>query len=134
MNHYGNSNENTYNIHGESIFNINQLKLINTEKNEMQIKYEDKFINIYSSDKLFSYGIKTVNNIIKVSCSFNNNDKYKTIYIKIYDRIQNVLRKNKNLKIYNPSSSKSNSMDFIIDKYSKLMKKKNYILILKLKN
>ena len=120
MNHYGNSNENTYNIHNESIFNINQLKLINTEKDEMHIKYENKYINIYSNDKLFSYGIKLVNNVTKVSCSFNNNDNYKKIYIKINDRIQNVLKKNENLKIYNPISSKSNSIDFIIDKYSKL--------------
>lgn len=88
----------------ENNFNSEYIKVVQIEEtNKFNVEYNNKYMKIYSYNKLNSFGIKKSYNLYKISCIFNN-ERYKNIYIGIYEKIKKVFNKNPELNIKNPIS------------------------------
>lgn len=104
----------------ENNFNSEYIKVVQIEEtNKFNVEYNNKYMKIYSYNKLNSFGIKKSYNLYKISCIFNN-ERYKNIYIGIYEKIKKVFNKNPELNIKNPIS-KSDTIDFIIEKNTNIL-------------
>lgn len=103
-------------------FNPDLLTITQIEETDkFNVKYSNKLIKIYSPTKCDSYGIKKINNIYKISCIFKD-EKYKNIYIEIYNKIKKVFNKNNDIIIKHPlGSDNKQTIDFTIDKYTNII-------------